>query len=250
MITAIIQARFSSARLPGKVLLPLGEKPVLAHVIERATSAAHIAGCIVATSDDASDDVIDTFCKERNIPCFRGNLNDVLDRYYQCAKEYNLEHICRITADCPLIDPELIDRAAQVYKEGGYDYVATAKPVPTYPDGLDLEIFSFAALEKTSKEARLPSEREHVTPYIWKHPELFTMGAITNDVDLSFHRWTIDEAKDYEFLKIIVKKVHPLTTQNILSFLDQHPDIQAINAAIGRDEGYQKSLAQDKPQTP
>lgn len=245
MITAIIQARISSTRLPRKVLLPLGGKTVLENVVERTRKARLVKDAIVATSQEESDDEIAALCKKKHIPCFRGSLEDVLDRYYQCAKTFSLEHICRVTADCPLIDPEIIDKAAKTYLEGKYDYVSTSYPVSTYPDGLDTEIVSFEALEKAWREAKLVSEREHVTPYIWKHPELFNIMTIKNDVDLSHHRWTLDEKDDYEFLNIIFSRVKPLTTNHILAFLEKHPEITAINNHIGRNEGYKTSLLND-----
>ena len=246
MITTIIQARISSTRLPEKVLLPLGGKSVLENVVERAKGAGRIGEIIVATSSGKDDDKIVRLCEEKGIKYFRGNLDDVLDRYYQAAKIFKAENICRITADCPLIDPEIIDQVAEEYLKGGYDYAANNHPVATYPDGFDVEIFSFKALEKAWREATLPSEREHVTAYIWNHPDKFKIYNVRNDIDLSSYRLTIDEDKDYELLKKIFKEVTDLTTTNILKFLDEHQDIKNINTGIVRDEGYYKSLKKDK----
>ncbi|MBI3334885.1 MAG: glycosyltransferase family protein [Candidatus Portnoybacteria bacterium] len=247
-LTAIIQARVSSKRLPRKILLPLGGKAVLEQVVERSTKAKSLTAIVIATSTNLKDDAIAALCKKRGIKCFRGSLDDVLDRYYQCAKKFSLARICRITADCPLIDPKIIDRAASIYANGKYDYVSTSYPLSTFPDGLDVEIFSFEALEKAWHEAKLPSEREHVTPYIWKHPNLFKIHAIKNKEDLSSYRWTLDEERDYEFLNIVFDRVSPLTTRNILRFLQAHPEVQAINAGIKRNEGYKKSLEKDNQQ--
>ncbi len=255
MITAIIQARMGSTRLPGKVLLPLGDKAVLEHVIGRTKKANTIDKIIVATSKTERDDAIETLCKKIHVACFRGNAGDVLDRYYQCAKKHSIAHIARITADCPLIDPDIIDRAGAIYVKGNYDYVSTAYPIPTFPDGLDVEIFSFTALEKTWQEALLPSQREHVTPYIWKHPALFRIKTINafvsrgleikNEVDLSAYRFTLDEPRDYDFLKIIFERVRPLDTKHILAFLKKHPEVRNLNQKIKRNEGYEKSLIHD-----
>jgi len=244
MITAIIQARMQSTRLPNKVLLPLGG--ILENVVGRVNQAKEIGQVIVATSSETPDDAIAKLCEEKEIKYFRGSLEDVLDRFYQAAKKFKAEHICRVTADCPLIDPAVIDEAAKQYREGGYDYVSNSHPIATYPDGFDTWVFSFAALEKSWQEAKLPSEREHVTSYIWNHPEKFKNFNVKNNVDLSDYRLTIDEERDYEALKIIVGQVKDLTMENIVKFLDEHKEVKKINAPIERDEGYRKSLEQDK----
>lgn len=235
-----------STRLPNKVLLPLGGKTILENVVERVKKAETIGQVIVATSNEAPDDAIAGLCEEKGIQYFRGSHEDVLDRFYQAAKQFKAEHICRATADCPLIDPAVIDEAAKQYIGGGYDYVSNSHPIATYPDGFDTWIFSFAALKKSWQEAKLPSEREHVTSYIWNHPEKFKNFNVKNNVDLSGYRLTIDEERDYEALKIIVDRVKDLTMENIVKFLDEHKEIREINAPISRDEGYRKSLAEDE----
>jgi len=219
MITAIIQARMRSTRLPGKVLLPLGGKTILENAVERARQAKLIDEVVLATSTEAADDVIAELCDKKSIAYFRGSENDVLDRFYQAALAYKAENICRLTADCPLIDPAIIDKAAQEFLSGKYDYVSTSHPVATYPDGFDTWIFSFAALERSWREAKLPSEREHVTSYIWNHPEKFKISSVKNEVDLSEYRLTIDEPADYELLKLVVANVEDLTMENIVKFL-------------------------------
>lgn len=246
MVTAIIQARMQSTRLPKKVLLLLGGKTILENVVDRVRQAETIGQAIVATSTEDADNAIVELCEEKGIQHFRGSHEDVLDRFYQAAKQFKAEHICRITADCPLIDPAVIDEAVETYKKGGYDYVSNSHPVATYPDGFDTWIFSFQALEKSWQEAKLPSEREHVTPYIWNHPEIFKNFNIKNKKDLSEYRLTIDEEKDYQALKIIVEQVKDLTTENIVKFLDEHKEVKEINAPLERDAGYKKSLEQDK----
>jgi len=246
MITAIIQARMRSTRLPNKVLLPLGGKTILENVVERARRAKLIDQVVLATSKEPADDVIADLCAKKGISCFRGSENDVLGRFYQAALAYKAENICRLTADCPLIDPAIIDKAAQEFLSGHYDYVSTSHPVATYPDGFDTWIFSFAALEQCWREAKLPSEREHVTSYIWNHPEKFKISSVKNEVDLSAHRLTIDEPADYELLKLVVAKVKDLNLENVVQFLETNAEAKKINANIIRDAGYQKSLQEDK----
>jgi len=165
MILAILQARVSSTRLPGKVLKPILGMPMLLRQIERVKQAKLIEQLLVATSDDKSDDPIEQLCRENDIACFRGSLDDVLDRFYQAAKPYQPDHIVRLTGDCPLIDPQLIDEVVVFCLSGDYDYVSNAFE-PTYPDGLDVEVFRFPCLQQAWEEAELPSEREHVTLFI------------------------------------------------------------------------------------
>lgn len=245
MITAIIQARMQSTRLPGKVLLPLGDNTVLENVVDRVQQADLVSKVIIATTIEPADDAIIELCQHKNIDFFRGDMNDVLDRYYQTASKYKVKHIARITSDCPLIDPQAIDEVAQKYLEGSYDYVSNNHPAATYPDGLDTEIFSFKALKRAWHEAKLPSEREHVTPYIWKNPQLFKIYNVKNKKDLSAYRLTIDEPYDYELLKTVIAGVKDLTIANIITFLDHNEQVKNLNKHIIRDEGYYKSLLED-----
>lgn len=245
MITAIIQARMSSTRLPGKVLLPLGDTTVLGSTVRQVRNAKRINHIVVATSDQSEDDAVAKEGARLNVDVFRGSLDDVLDRYYMAAKHLRAEYICRITADCPLIDPAIIDRVAEVYEREHPDYISTGRDKTTFPDGMDTEIFSFAALERAWKEAKLSSEREHVTPYIWKHPELFRVSEVRNDSDLSALRLTLDELADYEVLKAIVAEVHPLSLSAVTEYLRAHPELAARNSSITRDSGYHKSLQSD-----
>lgn len=245
MITAIIQARFNSKRLPGKVLLPLGGKTILECVVRRVKKAKKISKVIVATSINESDNRIAETCKKNGIDCIRGSLEDVLDRFYEAAIKLNTENICRITADCPLIDPGIIDQVAEVFESGKFDYVSTGRIKSTFPDGLDTEIFTFEALERAFKEARLPSEREHVTPYIWKNPKLFKISTLVNDADLSEFRLTVDEPVDYEMLKKIYSKVKDLSWLEVIKFLRDNKKHLDLNSNVKRDEGYFKSLEKD-----
>lgn len=244
---ALIQARMTSTRLPGKIMADLGGKPLLARVVERVRRAQTLDLVVVATTDRLTDDSVMQFCEVSNTPYFRGDENDVLDRFYRAAKHFGADVIARLTADCPLLDPAVIDRVVRAFHTGEYDYVSNTL-VPSYPDGLDTEVFSWRALERAWNEARLPSEREHVTPYIWKHPELFRLGGVKHDVNLSELRWTVDEPRDLE----LVRRVYAyLANQpdfgmaDVLALFQQHPELNEVNAGIERNEGYAKSLADD-----
>lgn len=247
---AIIQARMGSTRLSGKIMLNILGKPVLWHVVNRVSRAKLIDELIVATTTKTKDDVIERFCKENNISIFRGQEKDVLDRYYQCAKKYNMENIVRITADCPLHDPQIIDLVIERYEGGNYDYITNADP-PSYPDGIDVEVFSFLALEKAWNNAKLSSEREHVTPYIRKNKNLFRVSNVENETDLSEFRWTLDQEEDFRFIKTVYEKLSESKSDifymnDIVELIDKYPELLKINSNIVRNEGYQKSLKNDK----
>lgn len=248
MILAILQARVTSSRLPGKVLKPLLGSPMLLRQIERLQKAQKIDRLLVATSNEPSDDLIEKRCEEHGIGCYRGSLNDVLDRFYQAARVFNPEHVVRLTADCPLADPVLIDDVIGFYLEGGFDYASNAIE-PTFPDGLDVEIFRFSCLEQAWRDATLPSQREHVTPFIHQQPLQFKIGHYKSPSDLSHLRWTVDEPKDFELVTMIYEALYPrnpdFSTQDILGLLDQRPELANWNTTHQRNEGYQKSLKAD-----
>ncbi len=243
---ALIQARMSSSRLPGKVLQDIAGRPMLGRVVHRAKQAKALDLVAVVTSTRADDEAIETWCKENNISCVRGSLEDVLDRYYQAASLLQADHVVRLTADCPLLDPDVIDKVIQTFHQGDFDYVSNALEC-TYPDGLDTEIFRFKALERAWREARLKSEREHVTPYIFKHPELFRLGTVTHAEDLSGFRWTVDTARDLEFVRAVYHYFQDAEfgMDEILRLLKEHPEIMELNSGQQRNEGYQKSLQED-----
>ena len=249
MILAILQARMSSTRLPGKVLAPLHGKPMMLRQIERASRALSFDKLLVATSDQADDDPVAAACAEAGIACFRGSLHDVLDRFHQAAAPYAPSHIVRLTADCPLADWTVIDRAVEHAVSGGYAYVSNVFP-PSWPHGLDLEVVTFEALETAWREAALPSEREHVLPFVHKRPERFPRGNIAFGEDLSHMRWTVDEPADLEFVRAVYDALYPgdpaFTTADVIAYLLDHPEVAAINAGPGRDEGYKKSLLADQ----
>tara|TARA_B110000008_G_scaffold268086_1_gene295806 strand:+ start:529 stop:1308 length:780 start_codon:yes stop_codon:yes gene_type:complete len=248
MILAILQARVSSSRLPGKVLKTLLGVPMLLRQIERLKKSQKIDQLLVATSAESSDDLIQKLCEEHNIACYRGSLNDVLERFYQASYELNPEHIVRLTADCPLTDSVLIDELIDFYMDGCYDYATNAIQA-TYPDGLDIEVFRFACLEQAWREAKMPSHREHVTPFIHQQPRRFKIGHYNNSTDLSHLRWTVDEPKDFELITMIYEALYPtnpnFVTQDILDLLDQRPELAHWNTEYQRNEGYQKSLKAD-----
>jgi len=247
-IVAIIQARMGSTRLPGKMLLPLAGKPVISHVLERTLRSTLMNELIVATTSEKIDFAIRDICTSSHIPVFAGSVNDVLDRYYHAAKKYKAVHVVRITGDCPLIDPVIIDKVIRAHLKNIADYTSNVSP-PTYPDGLDVEVFTLKSLEYAWKHAKLLSEREHVTPYIKKHIELFKLENVKNDVDYSQLRWTLDNSEDYEFLQQLFMIFHnhsaPLSMYDIIRVIEKHPDITKINAHIQRNEGYVKSLKKD-----
>ena len=249
MIVAILQARMSSSRLPGKVLRTLCGKPMLLHQIERIQQSQHVQKLVVATSEDPSDDVLAQVCSAAGIAVYRGSLADVLDRFYQAAQKYNATQIVRLTGDCPLTDPEIIDQVITTHLQGEYDYTSSALH-PSYPDGLDAEIIRMEALEIAWKDAKRKSEREHVTYYIYQHPELFRLGEVCNPIDLSHLRWTVDEEEDFrlvdEIYRELYEKNRSFRMRDILSLCENKPELMKINSKFRRNEGLEKSLYEEK----
>lgn len=249
MISCIIQARVSSTRLPGKILKDVSGHPLLWHVINRAKRIKSVDKVVLATTNESNDDTVVDFCKRVEIPCFRGSTNDVLDRYYQTAKSVNADIIVRVTADCPLLDPEISEMVVKDFLEGNCDYSSNAIE-RTFPDGLDTEVFSFSALERAWKEAKLSSEREHVTSYIWKHPAKFKLRHVKQEKDLSFIRLTVDEPRDLEFVRKIYEHLYRpgniFSMNDVIGLLGKNPDLLVINQDIQTNEGYLKSLKEDR----
>lgn len=248
-VTAIIQARMTSTRLPGKVMKEVLGRPLLHYLIERVRCCKGIKDIILATSVNPEDDSIATFCNNKDVDVFRGSENNVLERFYEAATKYDAKNIMRITADCPLIDPDLLYMLVEYYFAENFHYVSNAVH-PTLPDGLDAEIFNSEALDYAYKHAMLPSEIEHVTPYIQSHPELFKIGNWTYHTNLSQHRWTVDEPADFTFVKLVLEALYPINKNfrmnHILELLHQSPDLAKINTHIIRNEGLLKSLEEDK----
>jgi len=249
MIAAIVQARMGSTRLPGKVMKEVLGKPLLWYLIQRLKTSQTIEKIIIATTDNEADRPILELAQQMDISSFAGSEDDVLDRYYRAAKEYGAETIVRITADCPLIDPALMDKVISYYNQNKdkLDYVQSGI---SYPDGIvETSVLPFAILEKAWREAKLPSEREHVTSYIWKNPGLFRVHIIENDEDLSYIRLTVDDEADLhvisEVFKNLYKEGEVFHMQEILDFLKIKPELLDLNSNTVRNEGYIKSLIQD-----
>lgn len=246
-IVAIIQARMGSTRLPGKMMMKIAGKPVVAHVFDRVRTSRLIDETWLATTVDPSDDVLAKWAEENGMPCFRGSVDDVLDRYYQTAHKAGADAIIRITGDCPLHDHRVIDKVIRVFGDNSkYDYVSNINP-PTYPDGLDVEIFSFATLKEAWEDAKLKSEREHVTPYIYKHLELFRLKNVKSDQDLSSYRLTLDEPEDLDLIEKIVYacSIEGCSLEEIVKLLSDNPNWTNLNNKYHRNEGYLKSLKED-----
>lgn len=250
MITAIVQARMGSTRLPGKVLLDIQGKPLLEHVIDRVSASKLINRLVIATTSNEKDKAIIDFAQRRGITYYVGSEDDVLDRFYQTAKIYRVKTIVRITPDDPFKDPEVIDKVVGYYlnHKKSVDYASnTIKP--TYPEGLDVEVFSAEALEKAWREAKKSSEREHVTPYIWNHPERFRLANIENNEDLSHLRWTLDTGADLRFAREIYARLYHgqvFLMKDILALLRAEPELAQINQGIARNTGYLESLEQER----
>ena len=247
IVTAIIQARMTSTRLPGKVLMKVMGRPLLNYQIERLYFNKMIDKIIIATTVNKEDDPIVKLCQQEGLDFYRGSEDDVLDRYYQTAKKYNTAHIMRLTADCPLIAPDICDSIADTYFENEVDYIRTGE---TFAEGLDCEIVGFKALTKSWLEAESKSEREHVTLYIRNHPELFKTMVKENETDDSRYRITVDEENDFLVVKTILENLYKgndsyFTVREIKSYLDSHPEVHRLNSDIIRNEGLLKSLQGD-----
>jgi spore coat polysaccharide biosynthesis protein SpsF len=250
----VVQARMSSSRLPGKVMLPMLGKSLLYRMVERLKMTAHQTMIVIATSEEPSDDVIEQEALHIGVPCFRGSLTNLLDRHYQAAKKYNADTVLKIPSDCPLIDPRIIDQALDYYfaNRGSFDFVSDLHPA-TFPDGNDVEIMTMACLEKTWGEAQKPLELEHTTPYIWENPEKFRMGNVLWDTELDYsmsHRFTIDYEADYLFIKRVFEELYPakpdFTCGDIIGLLEQRPEIYEINAHYAGVNWYRNHLGELK----
>jgi spore coat polysaccharide biosynthesis protein SpsF len=251
MSTAVIlQARMGSTRLPGKVMADLLGKPLLARVIERAQAIRGVEKVVLAIPAGARDQPLLELARRCSIEAFAGSEDDVLDRYYQAVKAFNVNVIVRVTSDCPLLDPRVSELVLARFQQGDVDYACNTLP-PTFPDGLDTEAFSLAALERAWREARLASEREHVTAYIWKNPTCFRLANVTNDVDLSALRWTVDEPPDLEFVRAVYHELHregepPFGMKEVLALLERKPRLRNLNLGFMRNEGYTRSVREDR----
>ena len=232
---AIIQARMGSTRLAGKVLEDLAGQPMLARAVNRTRRAKTLNSIVVATTKQPADDAIVGLCKERGWPFFRGSEEDVLDRYYQAALAFEADVVVRITSDCPLIEPEIIDRMVSEFLsyQPDVDYVSNSLK-RTFPRGLDVEVMSFDALKTVWQEDRDPASREHVTPYIRRHPEKFHIRNVANDTDYSYMRWTVDTIEDLAFVRKIYEHFQDdgFTWKEVLHLLEMHPEWLEINQHV------------------
>ncbi|XOB98440.1 cytidylyltransferase domain-containing protein [Deinococcota bacterium DY0809b] len=235
-VVAIVQARMGSTRLPGKVMLPLAGKPMIHHVVERVRRVPELDEVVVATSTLEQEQPLVECLHEMGVPVFRGSEQDVLERYYLAAKDFYADAVVRITADCPLISPRVTSAVVRAFLAcNGCDYVSNTLK-RTFPRGLDTEVVRFSALERAHREAATPSEREHVTPYIWKQPDRFRIQQYRGEVDLSALRWTVDTPEDFKLARRVFEALYPkhprFDVDEVLSLLKRHPEWTEINAGV------------------
>lgn len=241
VVTAIVQARMASERLPGKVLLPVRGRPLLAYLIERLRGSREVHQIAIATSDAASDDALVEFCQAEGIRVTRGPHHDVLGRYRMAATATGGDVIVRVTGDCPLLDPAVVDLCVATYLDADppFDYVSNTQS-RRYPRGLDVEVFSRAGLGEADVRATQPFEREHVTPYFYTHPERFRIGQVVPDFDLSNHRWTVDTPEDFELVRLLIEELYPrrpaFDLNDLKQTIDANPSWSSLNAAVTQKE--------------
>jgi spore coat polysaccharide biosynthesis protein SpsF len=249
-IVTVIQARMGSSRLPGKVLLPLAGKPLLLQMYERVAYSEYAGIVVIAITENESDNQLDTLCKQNNINVFRGHSLDLLDRHYKAAKKFNAEVVIKIPSDCPLIDPEIIDKVILYYINNSdkFDYASNLHP-PTYPDGNDIEVMSFSVLENAWINAKKDFEREHTTPYIWENPDKFRIGNVVWDAGFDYsmtYRFTVDYKEDYEFTKRVYDDLYSINPKfnlnDILRLLAEKPEIKKINEIYAGVNWYRNHL--------
>lgn len=233
MILGVLQARTSSTRMPGKVMAPILHEPMIWRQIERIRSARRLDKLVVATSDQPSDDGLAGFLLGRGVTVHRGSLDDVLARFAACARVWSPSHVVRMTADCPLIEPSVIDAAVSLAVTSGAAYAGNCEQ-RTYPDGLDVEVVSAEALFAAAREARETPDREHVTPFIRRRPDRFRQAHLRQAEDLSALRWTVDRPDDFAFVRAVYEALYPddpgFGMEDVLELLDRRPDIAALSA--------------------
>ena len=247
-IGCIIQARMGSTRLPGKVLLDVTKgKPVLYYVINQLKHCKSIEKIIVATTTLQEDDKIVQFCIDNKVSYFRGDSKNVLERHYRCAEKFSLSKIIRMPSDKPLLDPEVVDKVVEVFNSNSYDYVTNFLP-STYPGGTEVEVLSFDSLKKSWEKAILPSEKEHVTNYIYNHRDDFRIFNVINSENLSNFRWAVDRIEDLRLVREIVSRIHksPILIKDILELFKNEPSLVEINKQVDGNESNAKSEKEDK----
>jgi spore coat polysaccharide biosynthesis protein SpsF len=240
-VLIVVQARVGSTRFPGKILQDLGGRPMLLRMLQRLQAVRHAVDLVVATTTEARDEPIVRLCGSAGVPLFRGHPTDLLDRHYQVALTWRAAAVAKIPSDCPLIDPVAVDDVLTRFERGDADYASNLHPA-TWPDGNDVEVMRFEVLQAAWREARLPMEREHTTPFIWERPERFHLANVTwggiaptgsSDCSMS-HRWTVDYPEDYLLIRAIFEELYPLSplfgVGEILNLLHRKPELAALNA--------------------
>jgi spore coat polysaccharide biosynthesis protein SpsF (cytidylyltransferase family) len=248
----VVQARLGSTRLPGKALMEIAGRPMLWHVLTRAAAIPGVDEVVLATTVSSEDDVLVDVARAAGLRVTRGSVEDVLDRFRAALLAHPADAVVRVTGDCPLLDPRVSGLVVEEYRrDRSLDYVSNVHP-PTYPDGLDAEVISPEALETAWREARLPSEREHVTPYVWRHPERFRIANVSHHEDLSGLRWTVDDGRDLDFVRAVYAELSPDGTRSfgmaeLLELLRARPELASLNAGSRRNEGFERSRIADVP---
>jgi len=253
MNTAIIQARMGSTRLPGKIMYNVCGESLLSLMIKRIKNAKKLDKIIIATTNNPNDDVIVNFCKSNKIDFFRGSEHDVLSRYYETAKKFQSNIIIRLTSDTPLLDPKTIDSVVEQYEKNNYDYVSNQFPFPrTYPDGTNVEVFSFNLLKEMYEKAKNPSDREHVTTFVSMQPKLFKIFRVDYPKDISKYRFNLDYDVDYQLIKKVYEEFYStnphFTLEDIILWLEKNPNIFKLNADIKPYQNMIKSFNNDTEQ--
>ncbi len=244
-IVAIVQARMGSTRLPNKVMKPIGGIPMIELLLTRLSKSQQIDQIVLATSIDPRNNTLVDHVEKLGYVCVRGSENDVLNRYFVAARQVNAEIIIRITGDCPMVDPALVDHAIQTFVSSNVDYLSNAAPA-TFPDGLDIEVFTFKALEKAAQESVEPFDREHVTPYL-RTSGLYKTAALTHTEDLSDLRWTVDEPADFKLVSQVFEHFAPdvfFSWTQVLDLQRSKPEFFTINHHISRNEGANMDTGQ------
>lgn len=233
----VVQARMMSTRLPGKVLKEVLGKPLLFYLIERLRRIKHIEGIVIATTKNRADDVLSDFCDVHSLHCIRGSEEDVLSRYQAACNAFGLDVVVRVTSDCPLFDPELFEKGLSLFRASydEIDYLSNSLE-RTYPRGMDFEIFRQSALNEAYHEAIKPSEKEHVTPFIYHHPERYRLANMRQKYDQSGYRLTVDTIEDFELISRLIEALYPTNPEfvlaDIITLLEKHPDWAKINAHV------------------
>ena len=235
-IVAIIQARMGSTRLPGKVLMKVSNTPLLKIMLPRVEKSNRLNKIVIATSTHAQDNPIEDFCNNNNVPCFRGSESDVLSRYYESAKQFDADVIVRLTADCPLIDSKIIDKVIDLYFTEKVDYSSNTVPPDKskFPDGSDVEVFSYNALERAFSEAKKDSEREHVTHYFWRNNNGFRTAQLSQEDNWSKYRFTVDYPEDFEVVEFVIQELERRKSsgslKEIIEIIESNPEIKEKNS--------------------